>query len=215
MKLSRIISQAQSGELQNIAVKSDIGKIVQYINAGLIALYGRFLIQTEEAIITMRAGKTLYKLDGTDPDVTVAGQPVPEDQVMVVLSAYDESGELPINDETQDASIYTPTFDTIQIPYPEDGNYVSAVYRCNPEWVEYEEDVTDTRAVNVKLPTVLLEPLLHYIGYRAHGAIDGNIQAENSTHYTRFKQACMEVEALGLLPTDSLDKKNSTKGFMV
>ena len=68
---------------------------------------------------------------------------------------------------------------------------------------------------DVALPTVLLEPLLHYIGYRAHGAVNGSIQAENSTHYTRYEAACNKVLEMGGLPADD----NSTtalyrKGFL-
>jgi hypothetical protein len=36
----------------------------------------------------------------------------------------------------------------------------------------------------------MLEALLHYIGYRAHGSINGNVNQENNTHYMRFDKSC-------------------------
>lgn len=215
MKLSTIINQAASGELQNIKTKDDNSKIVQHVNLALIALYNRFLLKTEEAIVTLTDGKTLYTLDGTDPDVTVKGQPVPIDNVANVISVFDESGEVPVNDETVEYSVYTPVYDQVQVPTAETGNYLSIIYRANPTLIEYEEGVTDVTSVDVRLPMVLLEPMLHYIGYRAHGAIDGNINAEHNTHLMRFKQSCNDIEAAGLLPTDSLSMENRRKGFIV
>ena len=61
MKLSTIISQARSGELKSLSSKDKTDEvIVNYINLALIALYSRFTLRTEEAIVALADGKTLY-----------------------------------------------------------------------------------------------------------------------------------------------------------
>ena len=67
----------------------------------------------------------------------------------------------------------------------------------------------------VPISSQYLEALLHYIGYRAHGAVNGEIQAENSTHYTRYLNACNEIERLGsLTPDDTVSPSVQSKGFV-
>ena len=48
------------------------------------------------------------------------------------------------------------------------------------------------------IPEQYIEPLLHYMGYRAHGSMDGNIQTESNTHYMRFEASCNKLKELGV-----------------
>jgi len=218
MKLSLIISQARSGELKSLSIKDKTDAvIVNYVNLALVALYGRFSLSSKEAIITLQDGKGLYKLDGTDADVEVDGATISEDDVIKILNAFNEDGEVGINNEYDDYGIYTPSYDSVQIPSAVSGNYISIIYKANPVLIEYEEGVTDPTTVNVRLPMSLLEPLLHYVGYRAHGSVDGNIDSENNTHLMRYEASCNKVEQLGLVPSDSLeiDTNTSTRSLLV
>lgn len=216
MKLSTILAQAKSGELSNIAAKDDEEKIVQYINLGLIALYSKFPLKIDEAIIELQAGKTMYKLDGTEGTlVNVNGLPIVADTVMKIVAAYDEVSEIPLNNESDETSIHTPTYDSIQVPLTADNSYISILFRAMPDDVEYE--VVDDVLVDkeVALPKQMLEALLHYIGYRAHGAMNGSVDKENNTHLQRFEASCKKLETFGLIPTDSLEMNNHDRGFNV
>ena len=67
------------------------------------------------------------------------------------------------------------------------------------------------------LPDQMIEALLHYIGYRAHGAMDANIQTESNTHYMRFEASCTKLRELGvgIAPDDvSMNSRISMKGFV-
>ena len=215
MKLSTIISQARSGELKSLSSKDKTDEvIVNYINLALIALYSRFTLRTEEAIVALADGKTLYKLDGTDTAVTVEGAPIEDDNVLKILSAFDERGEIHINDESSSLSIYTPSYNTLQVPYPETGAYIAVIYKAGPNLITYIDDGSGNATESiVQLPMHLLEPLLHYVGYRAHGSGTGDIDNESNSHLSRYVASCNNVEALGLIPTDSVDMDNSRKGF--
>jgi len=204
MIIARAVAQARSGELNNLSsVKFSDDKIIEYINLGVIELYKRFNLATGEAIVTMRAGKTIYKLDGSDVDVNLEGP------FMYIQGVYDESGEeMTVNAERDPLSILTPSYNTIQVPSPADGDVLSVIYGEEPP---YATAVTDVLAI----PVTLLEALLNYVGYRAHGAVDGNIRAENSTHYQRFEQSVARAKALGVVNSDDvLNTTTEEKGFV-
>jgi hypothetical protein len=217
MRLSTIISQARSGELKSLSSKDKTDEvIVNYINLALIALYSRFTLRTEEAIVALADGKTLYRLDGTDAAVTANGAAIEGDNVLKLLSAFDERGEIPINDENNSFSIYTPSYNTIQVPQAQTGAYIAVIYKAGPELITYVDDGSGNAAeATVQLPMHLLEPLLHYVGYRAHGSGTGDIDNESNSHLSRYVASCNNVEALGLIPTDSVDMDNSRKGFQL
>ena len=206
MLISQVIEQARTGELSNLSQKGfDTNKVMSYINIGLIELYKRFNLRTEEAIITMRATKTIYKIDGTDSDVDM----IDGIDVLSIMDVYDEGGaELSINVDNDDYSVLTPSFNTVQVPYPADGERISLIYSAGPTNVATETQI-------LELPVSLLEALLHYIGYRAHGAIDGNVQAENNTHYQRFEASCKRATLLGVVtPDDVVNMSTQDKGFV-
>jgi hypothetical protein len=191
MTVTEVIDYARAAELRQLSIKEDnsenIADILTYTNLGLIELYKRFNLRTEEAIVTMRETKTSYLLDGTDPDVSISSE------VNSILEIYDENGSyLDLNNETNPLSILTPTWNSIQVPYPSEGDVLSIIFSSSPTKLV---DVTDV----VPIPSTLLEALLHYIGYRAHGALDGNINAENNTHYVRFEASCKNAKDLGVV----------------
>ena len=219
MKLSFILDQARNGELKSLSTKDKTDEvIVGYINLALVALYSRFQLKTEEAIITLETNpaRTVYTLDSTDTAVRVNGVPMPDNDVMSIIDAFDESGRhVAINDEKDPFSIYTVSYNQVQIPLVNEGTYISIIYRKNPTLVTYTEtnNVTDEKII--ELPLQLLEPMLHYIGYRAHGAVDGKLNTENNTHYMRFEKSCERAQELGVLTADDVVGVNVTdKGFV-
>ena len=228
MTVGEVIKQAQSGELANLAIQNDIPAIIQFINLGLIALYKRFTLSTGEVIIKINKDTTsadkYEKISKTD-------YRLPAD-AGAVLSAYDEDGKsLSINDEDDEYGVLTPSWDTVQLPVAEDGALISVIYQQDPKLVgTYIDRPTGTPAEvtaietaneellasRLPLPTCLIEALLHYIGYRAHGALDGSVQAENSAHLQRFEAECEKVRELGLLSFDTVSVvgKISRRGFI-
>ena len=217
MRLSKIIRQARNGELKALSPGDKTDEVViDYINLAMIALYSKFQLKTDEAIIELSSARTLYKLNGEDTAVRVDGQIKTEDDVMQLIGAYDEKGPIAINNEHEPYSIYQTSYNTVQVPMPEDGAYVGIIYKAGPEDIVYT-DSGDGSANDqeVALPMQLLEALLHYVGYRAHGSLDGAIDAENNTHLMRFKASCDEAIRNGVIPADSLEMTNDRKGFVL
>lgn len=220
MKLSFVLEEARSGELSSLSTKDKTDrKIVTYINLALIALYGRFQLATEEAIIRLRPDipKTIYTMSSTDADVRVGPRAMVDDEFMSIVSAFDEDGsEITVNDTNDPKSVLTVSYNQVQVPLLADSGYISLIYRKNPTLVVFMDDGNGNALdTDVQLPLQLLEALLHYVGYRAHGALDGNINTEQNTHYMRFEQACERAEELGVLTADdTMSKSVQLKGFV-
>ncbi len=219
MKLSLILQQARSGELSSLSAKDKTDeKIVTYINLALIALYGRFQLSSEEAIITLRPdiAKVIYTLDSSDHDVKVGTRYMTDEEFMSIVAAFDESGnQLVVNDNKDVTSILTVGYNQVQIPLLDYSGYVSIIYRKNPDLVVYVDNSGSATEADVSLPLQLLEALLHYVGYRAHGAVDGNINTENNTHYMRFEKACQRAEELGVMTADdTMSLSVQAKGYV-
>lgn len=225
MLLTTVLSQARNAELKTLSPKDKTDSvIIGYINLALIALYSRFFIKTEEALIALETGRTLYKLDGTDAAVTVRGQAIANDSFMAIVNAFNELGEeLDINDTNSPLGVFTPSFDTLQVPYSTDGAFVAVIYRENPLLLDAGtlcdattgELLVAQNTATIPLPMQLLEPLLHYIGYRAHGSVDGAMKEENNTHYMRYVSSCTKIEDLGTISLTNLQSRNVTdKGFV-
>lgn len=204
MTLQDIINLARSGELSNLAVKDDNDAIIGYINLGLIELYKRFPIETDEHLITLQDAVDIYTM--------------PSD-FMWIVAAYDEVPALsdrdtmpiPINEEDNPLSINTVSWNKIQVPVTTEGATISIIYASSPETFTIS-DLSES----VPVPAQMVEALLHYIGYRAHGAMDGNVQAENNTHYQRFELSCRRIEDSGMFTADDMSTVNRlySRGFV-
>ena len=214
MTVREVLDMARFGELRNLKLgDSEEAAIVSYINLGLIELYKRFPLSIKETILEL--GNTL----GNE-------YTLPED-CMWLISAYGEvpenqskfrTYELSINDENDPLSINTVGWNKVQIPVTAAGAYVSLIYAASPdstERVTYDENGY-YKDENIALPVQLIEPLLFYIGYRAHGAMDGNIQSESNTHYMRFDKSCEKIKTEGMFTNDDMNMRYrvSERGFV-
>lgn len=205
MTVQEVINMAKFGELRNLKLGLEESEaIISYINLGLLELYKRFPLSVKEHVITLADSQEIYTL--------------PED-CMWLVSAYGEvpenrpdlyTCELNINNEDDPLSINTVGWNEVQIPIAVTDAYISLIYAAGPDATQrviYDAPgIYLTKAV--ALPPQLIEPLLHYIGYRAHGAMDGSIEAESNTHYRRFDASCAKVRQEGMLTNDNLDMTN-------
>jgi len=194
MKLQDIIDLAKGGELKQLSLKEDNVDVIGFVNLGIIELYKRFNLRTEEYIIELQNNVTIYTM--------------PTD-FMHIIAAYDEVPAgvdnlivpIPVNMENDPFSISTVSYNQVQVPVTTNGAYISIIYAVRPAYLT----VLDLDS-ELPIPDSLVEALLHYVGYRGHGSVDGNIQTENNTHYQRFERSCVKAEKLGVvIAHDGLD----------
>lgn len=204
MLVQDVIDMAAKSELSNLNVKEDTGTVLSYMNLGLIELYKRFDLEIKEHVIELQDSVEVYTMP---------------DDFMSIVGAYGEVDEtsvdvvnvLPVNVEDNPLSINTINWYQVQIPLALTGSYVSIVYSATAPYL------TDANlAERAPIPIGLMEALLHYIGYRGHAALDGNVQAENNTHYQRFEASCSRAKENGVITADDVDMgtRLHTRGFI-
>lgn len=217
MRLKRIIANARNRELKNLSPKDKTDEvIVNYINIALVELYSIFQLRTDELVLNLKTGKTVYKLDGTDPDVYKEGVLYRSNDFMTVVNAFDENGEISINNSNDSLSVFTVAYNKIQVPYATTGEHIALVYRTAPTEVVFVDDGSgNAEDVEVELPIHMMEALLSHIGYSAYSSIDADQEIETDKHMQRFDRACQRLESYGLVPQDALDLNIDRKGFMV
>ena len=213
MTVGEVIDMAKFGELRNLVAGPDEDRaIVSYLNLGLIELYKRFPLSVKEHLVELSTDQEIYQLPSDCMWIISAYGEVPAD----MRSVY--TNELEINNEDNPLSINTVGWNQIQVPIAVDSSYVSLIYAAGPDSsqkIKYDE-VGDYRESDIAIPLQLIEPLLHYVGYRAHGAMDGNVQAESNTHYIRFDASCKKIKIEGMLTGDNLnmDYRISDRGYI-
>ena len=212
MTVQEVIDMAKFGELRNLKLGNlEDRAIVSYINLGLIELYKRFPLSVKETVIELiDGGSSEYTLPSDCMWLVSAFGEVPEDAPETYYN------ELDINNENNPLSVNTVSWNKVQLPVEIEGSYVSLIYIAAPDAtqkVTYNEDGLYLQE-ELQLPAQLIESLLFYIGYRAQGAMDGNIQSESNTHYMRFDKSCQKIKTEGMFTNDNLDMTRVTdRGF--
>lgn len=217
MRLKSIINSARNRELKNLSPKDKTDEvIIGYINLALIDLYSLFQLRTEELILNLKTGKTVYRLDGTDTDVYRDGMMYVDDDVMSVIRAFDEEKEISINKDSDPLSVYTISYNKVQVPFATTGEHIGLIYRAAPVEIVYEDDMIDGTTVdmNVDLPKHMLEALLCHIGYSAYSSLESGQEADINRYIQRYDRACKRIQDLGLVPQDTLDLDMDRKGFL-
>lgn len=205
MKLKTFISTVQKTVLKQLAINADTSVVVSLVNLGLIELYKRFPLSTDEFVFKVLEDQSYYE--------------TPED-FMWLVTAYGEipegrpdysSGTLAVNDEDNPNSINTVGYNMIQVPSHMKGKYISVIYAKAPA----EMDEADLDAV-IKIPPQLVEALVFYVGYMGQSSLKQTTQEEDSVLYRRFEASCAKVTTEGMLTRDSVEMRNriNDRGFV-
>jgi len=222
MKLSDLFEQLTYGELSsvfmggvdNIGIEPDkYNQIIPHVNLGLIELYKRFPLRTEEVIIKLYDQIQVYYLEwkyaqtnteSTEPIKYIDDsiyQPF-NSNVLKIDSVHDEDGqELFLNDTNEYWSVHTPSYNSILIPYPDSENSLSVLYRAGPKKIEITN--LDPTTQDVDIPPGLLEPLLFYIAGRVFSNLNSDGKVEGNTYTQKFEQAIKQIELSGLYKRDN------------
>lgn len=213
MLVQEVIDLAKSTELSTFAFKNDNTTILSYMNLGIIELYKRFALDTEEYIVNLITGQTVYDLPADYMYLVAAYEEVP-------LNADEYVVPIPINEENNPYSVNTINTRQVQIPLTITGSYISLIYVKEPALLTSNDLETDLDTL-VNLPNTLITPLLTYMGDRAASSIpNANAmpnQPTTTNAYTRFERACEKVRELGvgITPDDmSMGNRIHDRGFV-
>ena len=202
MTIQQVIDIAKYGELSQLSVKDDITGVLTYLNLGMLELYKRFPLKIEEHIITLVEGQSIYDMPENYMWIVAAYEEAPDDTDIYVQP-------IPINKEDDEKSVNTIGWAQVQVPLVTTGSFISIIYVAAPS-IYTDLDLAE----QIAIPPQMLEPLLHYIAFKAHGTMD-NGAAEDNVHYQRFEMSCDRILAKGMFNQDDLymtDRVND-RGF--
>lgn len=201
MKLSEIFEQLTYGELSQLNIggveqgainETNYKNVVGHINLGLTALYKRFPLQRSKVDVPLLPGIVDYQLTVTD--------------LIKIESVYTDAGfELPLNNEAEKYSVFTPTFLRMSLhpdfvaqgpDLPDDYKTtgLSVVYRSNHAKIVVGVNFNPT-AYEVYLPDSHLEALLFYVASRVNNPIGmvNEFNAGNS-YAAKYENECQRLE---------------------
>ena len=199
-----MLDLAINGELKDTAIKEDLTTVLQFFNEAVLEIYKTFPIKTNEVVYELDPAQILYTL--------------PLD-CMSLLEAYginaskepSETISISINDSNNPLSIYTVSWDKVQIPLTLPVTHVSIVYIAAPK--TYTIDDLDCSA---PFPPQALEAVLLFMGYKAHSSITNDPASESNTYYQMFTREMARLRSDGLFTAESLDMSDriKSKGFI-
>lgn len=199
------------GEFESEPDPTRYAQFCSAINLGLKEIYKRFFLASREIYIQQHAEISTYYLSkkyaqtNTASPIPIADRYIMDsvdapflDDTLKIEEVYDEEGNiLPMNDISEALSVYTPTYRSIQIPYPNDENTFAVQYRATHPKIEYTAGM-DPADIEIELPNSLHEALLYYVASRFTSSISGDAGQEGNDYYQKFKNSCNQVNELGL-----------------
>jgi hypothetical protein len=215
MKLSDIFSLLSTGEFSNLYMGGDANDgiptaeyptVVNHINLALTDLHTRFPLKEKEVIIQQYENITMYKLHSDYAESNTSSTKDPKyikdsadspflDDILRIERAYKENGdEVSLNDYGVANSWYTPSWDTLQIPFPVSTNTANLIFRAtHPVLVGTTEIVPTT--VEVDLPYSFVNALLMFVASRQFaGKPNQDTQALSMAYYQKYELACTQLE---------------------
>ncbi len=233
MFLSELLEYLSYGELAGLAVgglgkggvsPKDYPRIISNINLGLIELYTKFPLKTAQVNLQLYEHIALYTLHTDYASTNLASvQPYKyindsvtdpfTNDILVIDSVFSEVGdEYPINEGKEKYSIFTPSYNTIQIPFSEDGNTVDIVYRASPTLVE--TTVSNPSEVWVPFPNNLLECLIAFVLHKIYSSIGGDSK-NAGMYYNKYKELLAIAQHIGLVIVENnLNEKLDNGGWV-
>lgn len=228
MTLDDLISDLVLGPLQSLYTSlngsTNISPLVQarltsYTNQALKALYSKFPLLKKELILHLEDCVHMYKLV---PENAQSNNRYGficdhhskfEGDVIKILEVYNDKGlRYPINDTADPTSLFTPTYNTLQVPFARCGMTLSVIYQAKfTELKEFDPDY------KIDLPPLLEEALIAFISSKAYSHINGDGNKATSQEFmATFEARCMEVGDKDLAGTSEVETltKLETRGFI-
>jgi hypothetical protein len=189
--------------------EEDYRKVLAHLNMGLKELYKRFFLSSKELIVQLYDHISLYKLHSRYAvQNKLSSEPLRwimdsefdpfQDDILKIEEIFNSDGcKVCLNDLNEPCSLFTPYYDTIQVPMPFKGSIISVHYRATHPLVRYNPTM-DPKDIDINLPEGLLEALLLYIGYRAVRSQGGEAAQEGMNYLEMFEASCAKARDLGL-----------------
>lgn len=231
MNLSTLMKFLAIGEVSNLYVSDkETGTIAEnwkepirlFIQEALNKLYGQYRLKTDSIYIDLVAGKTQYKIsskhlmgDREYPDyehyLYKPQNKIFDDDILNILEIVDSKGcKLPINSPEKN-SVYTLTYNEIQIPDIDPRLELEVIYSARHPTLSLEEDS------EIELPESLIPAIRAYVAYLVHSNINTELSVANAQKYlAQFNAILKSSLDAGIIidPKDESNEKFDNRGFI-
>ncbi|UZV39865.1 head completion adaptor [Xanthomonas virus PB119] len=193
--------------------EKDQPQVLSHANDGLLRLYTKFDLMQKDVLVVMDEVTTNYHLSSRfSPHNTVSNEPrryildLPEerftDDVIRILQVYNSYGyQVPLNDDGNPFSVFTPQGGVLQIPRPLPGQILSVTYQA-----KHPKLTIDSLDQEVMLPEVLVEGLISYIAYKKYtNMATPESTAKAQEHLAMFNNICEDA-----IQNDAVSTSSST-----
>lgn len=233
MKLDKFLKDLALSELSATSAVDDdlvsfhetgLEKVMTYLNEGLTQLHTKFVLSQKELIIKTKVPYVEYYLrpefavsnpalvpykyiDDTSTDKFDGGLL----KILEVTNSYGH--EMYINDLEQPYSLFTPTFDCLQITNIHDEPYFFVIYQADHN----ELYTTDLDKQTVVLPPFLELALKYYItGKYLSNMLGQDNQTQAAQYMGMYEQKCQEVLDRDLVKRSIIttNEKLNIRGFV-
>jgi hypothetical protein len=191
----------------------DDTSMLAFLNLALTEVNKKFDIVMREQIIELNSATNEYKLlpDSMRVSAVYTDKSFLEALTTGCIPSSDGSDivSLPINDDDDPNSVYTPSTGILLVPYPKDTQILSVIYKANS--IMYTSDDLEK---DLDIEPQYISLLVMYIGYLANLALESG-QGQSMMLLTMFNQACADIVTHGLNTTNVVtNDKLNLRGFV-
>lgn len=232
MNITDFIEGLCIGELSNLYIglqgqveisDQNRRKLIHYTNQGLKMLSSRFELLKRELIVVGKENVTLYPLrmehsmrcgsselrfiDDTCRD------PFTGDLIKILEVRNSIGIQFPLNDVNHPQSVFTPSWDTLQLPQPIEGQPYFVIYQAKP--IVLTPETGDCYDMN--LPPILEEALMAYVAGKVYSHMNGDANKMTSQeHMANFEAKCLEAGGKDMTAESSVTShtKAEDRGFI-
>lgn len=98
-------------------------------------------------------------------------------------------------------AVSTPSFNSIQVPYPEKENQMIVTYRADHDPIIMDE-TSNLQEITVPISPSYLEPLLLYIAARVYSNLSSLEGNEGNVYTAKYEKSMKQIEQLNLMNKD-------------
>lgn len=234
MFLSEVFEQLTYGELAHIKLGgldsngicvADYPKIINNINLALIEIYTVLPIETSQVNLQLYEEIGLYTLHSDFAETNTESVEDPKyildetndpftNDILLITNVFNEAGdEYPINEINEEFSVFTPSYNTIQVPFSQDTNAVDIIYRAAPTLIPTTG--VDPATTWVPIPYQLSNALISYVLHKIFSTINVGENNQAGIYYNKYLAAIELVKHVGLTIVETnLNEKLDINGWV-
>ncbi len=208
LSVGELKNMAYSGNGTGLVARKDQVALLRYVNDALNKLYARYALSTKDILLETQTGVTIYHLLPQFAETQAATSPEPVQyikdlsrepftgDVLRILEVYNGAGmRVPLNDENQELSVFTPEYNMLQIPYAVGGELWTVVYKAK------HQTLTETHLnTRMTVPPSLLPSLRSYVAYKVYcdvGTQEALVRAQQ--YLQRYELETQEIELTNMV----------------